>query len=110
MDGKPVAGAAVSFQPIAVSGDATVSNMGSYGRTDDQGNYTLKLIEIDGEGASVGEHRVQVSISEDLDTDGGRITVDKIPARYRGTDSELTFDVPADGTDSANFDLSSKRK
>lgn len=110
MDGNPVSGAAVSFQPIAVNGESTVSNMGSYGKTDDQGNYSLKLIETDGEGASIGKHRVQVSISEDLDTDVGRKTVDKIPARYRGTDSELTFDVPAEGTQSANFDLSSKRK
>ncbi|PQO42662.1 hypothetical protein C5Y97_02145 [Blastopirellula marina] len=101
-------GAAVSFQPIATAGELTVSGMGSYGKTDAQGHYSLKLIETDGEGASVGTHRVQVSVAEEKG--GDALTTDKVPSRYRGFDSELTFDVPSDGTETANFDLTTKRK
>ncbi len=107
-DGSPLEGAAVSFQPIASEGEMTVSGMGSYGKTDAQGRYSLKLIETDGEGASVGTHRVQVSVAEEKG--GDALTTDKVPSRYRGFDSELTFDVPAEGTETANFDLTTKRK
>ncbi|RCS54199.1 hypothetical protein DTL42_03350 [Bremerella cremea] len=109
LDGAPLEGAAVSFQPIATDKDSmTVSGMGSYGRTDAQGHYELKMIETDGEGASVGTHRVQVSVAEEKG--GDALTTDKVPARYRGADSELTFDVPTEGTKTANFDLTTKRK
>lgn len=108
LDGAPLEGAAVSFQPIASEGELTVSGMGSYGKTDAQGHYSLKLIETDGEGASVGSHRVQVSVAEEQA--GDALTTDKVPSRYRGFDSELTFDVPSSGTETANFDLTTKRK
>src|SRR6516165_6575723 len=60
MDDKPLAGAHVNFQPIA-SRDRD-PGPGSYGKTDGQGRYTLRLVDPDQPGAVVGEHRVSISL------------------------------------------------
>jgi hypothetical protein len=109
LDGQPLAGASVTFQPMAKDGISSTLGMGSYGATDAEGRYSLKLIESDAPGAAVGAHRVQVSLPVEnagSDASSGRAS-DKVPSRYRGVDSELIFTVPDDGTSEANFDLQS---
>lgn len=102
MNGKPVEGAVVTFNPQGVE----VS--GSSGRTDAQGRYTLRTVLDDKSGAAVGKHRVAISQYKAGDPknpeSAGKET---IPLRYN-QNTELTFDVPAGGTDKADFDLKGK--
>ena len=116
MDGKPLRNAHIAFSPIA-SGDKKNPGPSSHGKTDAKGRYSLRLA-ADGdrsEGAVVGKHRVMITGLNDEkiavdDAGGAKIPFDPVPPHYRGTDTVLTFDVPAGGTDKADFKLSSKRK
>jgi len=101
LDGKPLANASVSFQP---EGGGT---QGSYAKTDEEGRYTLKVVGSDRAGAVAGKHVVRISQFEGSGSDsGGR---EKLPARYNAK-TTLTFEVPAGGTDKADFALQSDKK
>jgi hypothetical protein len=106
LDGKPLAGAHVNFQPIG-SRDRP-PGPGSYGKTDAQGRYALRLVSPDQPGAVVGEHRVSISLrggEEAMRSDAGVILVkDRVPQCYN-TDTRLRFEVPPRGSGSADFDL-----
>jgi hypothetical protein len=112
MDNKALAGATVTFTPIAAKG-STEAGHSSLAKTNAEGKFTLQ--STNGQtGALVGNHKVSISlISEDVgarDTRhgprGGLQLGEKVPARYN-TKSELTFDVPRGGSDKANFALKS---
>src|SRR5205823_1557727 len=103
------ANATVSFQPIAAGGDVEVAP-GSVGKTNANGEYTLK-VSTGKPGAYVGKHTVRISsLKEEVgggDTRpprGGWPVVDKVPRKYNA-DSKETFDVPSGGTDKADFTL-----
>ncbi|MEM7311658.1 MAG: hypothetical protein AAF497_00765 [Planctomycetota bacterium] len=107
-DGKPLAGGVVNFQPRATEDSKTVGP-GCTVNCDSEGRFVLKTIDGD-DGAVVGTHTVRIysfspETAGDSDTDSGR--VEKIPLKYNYR-STLTFDVPAEGTDAANFDLTAK--
>src|SRR5690242_11930690 len=57
LDGKPVEKVAVMFQPVASEGNIN-PGPGSYGITDADGRYTLKLIGVERPGAAMGHHKV----------------------------------------------------
>jgi hypothetical protein len=104
MNGKPLANAALTFQPIG-------GGMASTGITDASGRYTLNFLYSEDEGAIVGTHRViirthkKAANTEDTSNDRADPSArDPIPRRYNDA-SELTMEVPAEGTDSADFDL-----
>jgi hypothetical protein len=108
LNGKPLANATISFQPIASEGTKNPAP-GSTGKTNENGEFTL--VGAKGEtGAWVGKHRVVITLlGEEVGTDerpprGGWPLKEKVPARYNN-DSQETFDVPSGGTTSANFDL-----
>jgi hypothetical protein len=112
LDGQPLPGATVSFQPIARSGSIE-AGPGSVGKTNEKGEYTLTGDKGQA-GALVGKHRVNITCLQQQAGDGdarpprgGWPLADKVPARYN-TNSEETFDVPAGGTDKADFRLTSK--
>ena len=113
LDGQPLAGAHVSFQPLASGGSAGASaGSGSYGITGADGTYTLRLADGDRPGAVVGQHRVEINIRNDSDDDTDRHSrpppqSKRLPARYN-LQSDLTFEVPPGGKSDANFDLKSK--
>ena len=102
LDGKPLDGAAVTFTPTT-GGDIG----GSTARTDAQGRYTLRTVSGDKPGAALGNHRVAVSLSKENPKNQDLAVTDVVPARYNQK-TELKFDVPAGGTDAANFDLKGK--
>lgn len=105
LDNQPLAGASVNFAPMDGSKENNVG-AGSYGKTDAEGRYTLKLIENDKAGAAVGRHKVSISLVDQGDpSTEGTIVVDKVPDRYRGSETSLTFEVPAGGTKEADFQL-----
>ena len=109
MNGKPLAGALVIFSPIAKEGSID-AGPGSSGKTNDKGEYTLTS-DTGRTGALVGKHRVSVSLmnpgtgaSDDRRRPGQ--LVNQVPVRYNGK-TELTYAVPAGGTDKADFALKS---
>jgi len=105
LDSKPLPGVTLVFQPVSAKA-GTNPGPGSVGVTGSDGRYTLQTIEPRGKGAVVGKHNVSLSTAEadpndDRATSGSR---ELIPVGER----KRTFEVPAGGTDKADFALSSK--
>jgi hypothetical protein len=105
LDGKPVPDAVVNFQPQA--GENRSPGPGSTGRCDAEGRFQLSTIRNE-PGAVVGVHGVRIySYSpespavSDTDTEPRK---EIIPDRYNYA-SVLTYEVPASGTNSADFEL-----
>ena len=107
LDDQPLADALVTFQPIGSKTNASKPNMqpgpGSFGRTDKDGKFSLRVVEPDQPGAVVGPHQVLISTATSNGGDGDRAVGERVPRRYR--DGKLQFDVPTGGTTEANFDL-----
>jgi hypothetical protein len=97
----------VSFQPVAEDEDEISPGPGSYGVTDENGKFTLQTVEPTEPGAVVGPHRVRLTLldenPESVRDDVGRPVKRRLPERYG--DGSLTFEVPREGSDQANFDL-----
>jgi hypothetical protein len=117
IDGKPTPNVHVQFEPIG-SADNPNPGPGSIGITDEQGIYRLRTVWPQENGAVVGKHQVRINRQGRGGGDAEPATaaemrarsaaaIRQLPARYNEK-SELTFEVRADGTDSANFDLTSK--
>ncbi|MBN2295291.1 MAG: hypothetical protein JXM70_22865 [Pirellulales bacterium] len=109
LDGQPLGECQVRFQPLAISENKVNPGPGSFAVTDEQGRFTLKAINPTRPGAVVGKHRVWLNTSKPagpMESESGRMTPEKVPAKYRN--GQIEFDVLPEGTDQANFDLSSK--
>lgn len=109
LNGKPLANAWVSFQPVA-EGNNKDPGRGSSGKTDAEGKYSLRVDEKT-RGAIVGKHRVMIQPAEDggsggqdADSGGPRSKKFYLPSRYNMA-TTLTCDVPPGGREDANFDL-----
>lgn len=114
LDGQPLAKASITFVPQAVQGNVALGPTAA-AFTDADGRFTLG-IDSGTPGAVVHTCRVFITTlvgdSTPADQDGGPPTTrkrpkDKVPAKYN-TETTLTFDVPPEGTDQANFDLKSR--
>ncbi|MBO0697846.1 MAG: carboxypeptidase regulatory-like domain-containing protein [Zavarzinella sp.] len=103
LDGQPLEGATVSFSPVS-AGEVG----GSTGKTDAKGRYTLRTVLGDSPGAAVGKHKVTISLYRENPNNPDQAGKELVPPRYSDpARTELTFDVPAGGTDKANFELMS---
>jgi hypothetical protein len=104
LNGAPLAGAQVGLQPI---GGGENPGPGSTGITDADGAYHMATIHGDS-GAVVGKHRVQVWSNPSREAPASDVDEkpreERVPKRYNHL-SELSLDVPAGGTDSADFEL-----
>jgi hypothetical protein len=107
LGGKPLSGATVTFIPIANPGSIEAGDS-SVGKTNEKGGYTLTS-STGKNGAQVGKHKVSISIQETRGEGDRSITIEKLPKSYNA-ETELTCDVPAGGTDKADFDLKSDSK
>jgi hypothetical protein len=117
VNGKPYPNAMVYFQPVGSKEDPNPGR-GSTAKTDESGRFVLKT-EDDKDGAVVGKHQIKVRTyennnmvgydpakgSSDRQPEPPRGKVDPIPADWRSI-GDHTFEVPAGGTDQANFDIS----
>ncbi len=107
LNGQPLAGADVHFQPIG-SKDNPNPGPGSHGKTDAQGRYSLRVDERQA-GAVVGKHRVMIFAytpgagGQQPDAGGGKKR-DRVPLRYNEK-TQLTCDVPVGGRADADFPL-----
>jgi hypothetical protein len=113
LDGKPLAGARVIFQVEHTPQAGLVSGPEAHGETDANGNYSLTTVFKD-RGATVGRNRVMISTrklqrpANNPDGPVKEVAPEKVPGKYFTDKAPLYFDVPARGTSSANFDLTSK--
>jgi hypothetical protein len=110
LDGKPVPGTVVNFQPMAENGKTP--GPGSTGRCDETGHYVLQTIR-DEPGAAAGTHRVRIysyspesPVSQDSDSGPPK---EQFPNRYN-YGSQLTLVVAPEGTDSADFILTTEEQ
>src|SRR5262249_26966915 len=122
LNGVPYKGAIVNFQPLGTQNNPNPGR-GSYGHTDENGRFTL-VVDDKMRGAVVGKHRVRI-VTERKDRSTGfdpalgtldgdpnakrRIEIDPIPQEWNAN-STKAFDVPAGGTDQANFDIITKKR
>ena len=112
LDSKPLAGALVSFMPDAKPG--TMPAATSRGITDQHGNYTLTTSD-DRSGAVIGRHTVRIKTrlassdpsAEVLEGQTAQETPERVPAKYN-IRTELSLDVPEEGTNQADFQLNSR--
>jgi hypothetical protein len=112
LDGKPLAGARVIFNPIHDPKDGALGRPEAYGTTDADGRYTLETAFRD-RGATVGPNRVTVSTikreANPANPEAIKIVApERVPLRYSNAKDMLKFEVTDKGSDSANFDLTSK--
>jgi hypothetical protein len=109
LNDKPLANATVSFQPIAAAGERDAGGAGSTGKTNANGEYTLKTTTGQ-DGAWVGEHRVLISsLSTEAggeDRRGGPKLKETVPTKYN-SETTLKFTVKPGGTREADFKLTS---
>ena len=113
LDGKPLPKAWVHFAPIG-SKDNPNPGPTSHGKTDGEGRYELQ-IDPEHPGSVVGKARVYIRSATPAESEGGaqrdaggpRPPKDKVPRKYN-EETTLTYDVPPEGTDRANFDLFSR--
>jgi hypothetical protein len=109
LNGQPLANAAVLFQPVATKDNAN-PGPGSGGITGADGRYALRLVGSNRDGAVVGKHKVQITMAgkdDPADDRPRKKSGPALPRRYHGKDTKLDCDVPAGGTDSADFALTS---
>jgi hypothetical protein len=103
--GAPLANATVVFLPETKPG--AMPSPTSRGETDRQGRYTLTTTQ-DKPGAVVGAHKVRISTLKSKggsETEGGGVLArETIPEEYNAR-TTLTFTVPEEGTDEADFAL-----
>jgi hypothetical protein len=111
-NGQPVAGAAVTFNPVGQTRSAS-------GLTDAGGNFTMMTLNP-GDGVSPGEYVVTVTKIEyrgemrEERTAGSRETIvhdsremiEHLPSKYAAADTtDLKITIPADGNKKMAFDL-----
>lgn len=106
LDGEPLAGGVVNFQPRATANSDT-AGPGSSARIADDGSFSLTTVR-DGPGAVVGVHRVKIySYSPESpiasDSDAGP-SKERVPDWYNYR-SKLEFEVSPEGNEAADFEL-----
>lgn len=117
LNGKPLEGASVEFQPLPPSAGVDPGT-GSMAVTDKEGRFTLKSqLDPNTTGAVVGKHQIRIYLytahtpGEDRDADAGgdkkkAPTGPTIPTRYNSS-STLQLEVPAGGLADHQFQLTS---
>ncbi len=96
LDGKPLAGALVTFMPE--------KGRSSSGRTNDAGQYELSYT-FEQMGAAVGKHSVRITTAT-TDNAESPVAQEKLPAKYH-RDTELKAEVKP-GSNKVDFELSSQ--
>ncbi len=127
LDGQPVAGASVMFQPMAggrsgtaISDEGGIYRMSTYGEPNDGvvvGEHKVTVVKIGGAGASAitppGDPNAGLLSNIPFTTPDQPLKEPKIeylvPQKYGSAEtSALRVTVPAEGSDQLNLDLFSK--
>lgn len=104
LDGNPLGGVAVTFQPMRTEASEPVAMaVGSTGITDADGRFVLRSIQNGKEGAVIGQHRVYIGTTGRSVNDVRPVSAQRLPdACLNGS---LEFTVPRQGSKDANFRL-----
>ena len=120
LNGKPYKNAVVSFQPIGGSMSDPDVGRGSSAVTDANGHFSM-IYDGEKPGALIGKHRVRIftrlgaepSTDDGVESPKGSVKPQRmsepIPIEWHDK-STKEFEVPAGGTDAANFDIETKGK
>jgi hypothetical protein len=105
LNGKPLAGAVVTFQPVGSQTGKSPQPVatGSVGRTDAVGHYSLRLVHPDRPGAVVGDHAVTIALPSTSRSETEPPATTRLPAAWY--DGSKRFRVPEGGTKEANFQI-----
>lgn len=114
-NGEPCKNVIVTFQPIAAQDEDELPGRGSSAVTGDDGRYTL-IYDGEKPGALTGKHRVRISPQFGTPTgeegpEGPRVVGGwnyLIPPEWNDL-SKVEFEVPAGGTDQADFHIETKK-
>lgn len=104
----PVAGASVSYQPIAKSASDVTPGPSSFGITDAEGRYELRTIKEDSVGAVIGSHHVYISLDKPEEEGASpppKPKVDRIPKKF--SDGSTIVEIPSTGAADVDFDIAS---
>lgn len=103
LDGQPLPGAQVKFQPP----DGTLDNI-AIGFTDQEGRFSMHLLGTLEPGVAPGVYEVSFTTAvagpDDLETDP--IPKERVPPKFRN--GGLEFEVLPEGDQTASFELVSK--
>jgi hypothetical protein len=99
LDGQPLAGARLRFQPETAGGSP------SYGTTDQQGSYELGF-KRGQPGAQIGWHVIRIESGSEAGESGKKGSARTLPARYNAQ-SELRREVKSDEENTIDFELES---
>jgi hypothetical protein len=103
LDGQPMYGARLRFQPEAGGGSP------SSGTTDQDGQYELSY-KRGQKGAQIGWHKVRIDSAAELPGPNGKpVRPPTLPPRYN-VQSELRKEVKSDEENEFNFELTSQPK
>jgi hypothetical protein len=108
LDGQPLAEIRVSLEPKSTGGRD--SGVGSYGITDEQGRFVMRLSDSGALGAEVGLHSVilsdkRIEVQDDAGW-AGKMRKSRVPEKY--SQSPLTFDVRMGKRNEMCFDLTTE--
>ncbi len=114
LDGTPLANVGITFVPLAEDKQNPNIGPGSLAKTDEEGRFTLRTKE-GGKGAVPTEHIVRMSLPVPKGGSGDDLAA---PARTSSNlvlprnaqDGTLHYTVPPEGTDQADFALTSDPK
>ena len=70
LNGQPLVDATVTFTPTQAASDM---NLTSFGRTDNEGKYSLETMMEGKRGALVGKHSVRIALNIEEEEDGHRV-------------------------------------
>lgn len=101
--GQPVAGASVTYQPIAPAKENPGPS--SFGITDADGRYRLRTMTDNLPGAAVGRHRIRISMAarENQPDFSAMPSAKQVSPKFQ--DGSTVVEVPAGGLPSADFDF-----
>jgi hypothetical protein len=104
LDGAPLAGASLQFQPVAGKGAAGPTGVAF---TDDKGHFEVTTATV--KGAVVGSHRIAVTARKPPKNEKDTLPPSLIPERYNNAaTSKLTAEVKAGDKNEINLALQSK--
>lgn len=101
LDEKPLSGASVQYRPD-IKGDV-VAPRGGVGYTDDNGKYIMLF--RDTRGCPAGRFHVVITTYSESQVPGKSSGTERVPKKYRGSDSILSATVTPDGDNVFDFDL-----
>jgi hypothetical protein len=107
LDNKPLANATLQFVPVSGSKE-NEPQVSSTGTTTDDGRYSLILDNNSkSKGALVGKYKVIITLGAPNETETKRTFHRQLPERYNRK-SELLCEIPAEGREDADFNLTSR--